>query len=307
MLSRIAESLFWIGRYIERADGIARILDVQMQRIRQLPDAEHEAEVRRILRIMGVQTDENMSAIELADELAWNKYSLTSIAGSVTAARENARRARETVSPSVWESLNTTYYGIDRQDHGEVGTYGLCHWVTERIATVRGKAELTMSHDETKHFLDLGQMLERADMVARLLWIRTGAGNDASWTDTLHCAGAYEAFLRSQFKDFTDKSATEFLLLDRLFPNSILYSLTQAEAVLDDLDPGQGRLGFNNDAKRILDEARSSLEYNYGSERALNVGEQLNRVQTAISEASSVIHSKYFSNTVEDTWFGGVL
>lgn len=304
MLSRIAESLFWIGRYIERADGVARILDVHMQRIGQLGEAEQEQEVGRILTIMGAETSEEKITIgDLSEQLAWNKYSLNSIYGSVTAARENARRARETVSSSVWESLNSTYYGLNRGDHSTVSTYHLCHWTTERIATVRGMAELTMSHDDSKAFLTLGQMLERADMTARLLWSRTDSDSNHTWTDILHCAGGYEAFLRSKFKSFNEQSATEFLLLDRLFPNSILYSLTQAEKIVNVLDPSQDRVGFENDAKRILGEARSALEY--GS--AATIGEQLNAVQAAVAEASSAIHSKYFSNTVEESWFGGVL
>lgn len=308
MLSRIAESLFWIGRYIERADGVARILDVQMQRIGQLGEAEQEAEVKRLLTIMGVEPQEHhATSRDLAEELAWNKNSLNSIYGSVTAARENARRARETVSSSVWEGLNTTYYGVNRGDHSMVRTYHLCHWTTERIAMVRGMAELTMSHDDSKAFMTLGQMLERADMTARLLWSRGGDESNQTWTDVLHCAGGYEAFLRSQFKSFTEASATEFLLQDRLFPNSILYSLTNAEKILYTLDPSRDRLGFENDAKRILGEARSALEFNAGTEHSGTVAEQLNAVQSAVAEASQAIHSRYFSNTVEESWFGGVL
>lgn len=80
MLSRIAESLFWIGRYIERADGVARILDVQMQRIGQLGEAEQEAEVKRLLTIMGVEPQEHhATSRDLAEELACNKNSLNSI------------------------------------------------------------------------------------------------------------------------------------------------------------------------------------------------------------------------------------
>ena len=88
MLSRIAESLFWIGRYVERADGVARILDVHLERITQLPVCEQEAEVRRIMAVMGVEPgDGDYSVRSMIHELAWNKDCLTSISGSLHAAR----------------------------------------------------------------------------------------------------------------------------------------------------------------------------------------------------------------------------
>ena len=95
MLSRIAESLFWIGRYVERADGVARILDVHLERITQLPPGQQETEVRRIMEVMGVTpTDGVYSVKSMIHELAWNRDCLTSISGALHAARENARRAR---------------------------------------------------------------------------------------------------------------------------------------------------------------------------------------------------------------------
>ena len=129
MLSRIAESLFWIGRYVERADGVARILDVHLERITQLPVGEQEAEVRRIMAVMGVEPgDGDYSVRSMIHELAWNKDCLTSISGSLHAARENARRARETVSSAMWESLNSTYYGLGQHRRDVVGTFRVCHW-----------------------------------------------------------------------------------------------------------------------------------------------------------------------------------
>src|ERR1700712_1684605 len=154
MLSRIAESLFWIGRDVERGDGTARILDVHLERLNHLPPAEQRSVAVELLAVMGGRsTEESFGLSELLHALAYDKTSPTSIAGSLAAARENARRARETVSSSLWESLNTTYYGLNQHRKDVVGTYRFCTWVLERTAMVSGLADTTVSHDESWLFL----------------------------------------------------------------------------------------------------------------------------------------------------------
>ena len=308
MLSRIAESLFWIGRYVERADGVARILDVHLERITQLPVGEQEAEVRRIMAVMGVEPgDGDYSVRSMIHELAWNKDCLTSISGSLHAARENARRARETVSSAMWESLNSTYYGLGQHRRDVVGTFRVCHWTIERMATVRGQTQMTMSHDESWMFLSLGAAIERADMTSRLLWTRSTSTSGMSWVSILHCAGGFEAFLRTRYGTFSDESATEFLLLDRLFPRSILHALTTAEEILVGLEPGLQRVGFKDDARRIIGEARTALEFHHAEDLIAVLPEHLNNVQAACARASEAVSTKYFSHAVEASWFGGML
>lgn len=312
MLSRIAESLFWIGRYMERADGVSRILDVHLERITQLPEAEQSQEVQRIMDVMGAPSPaEEPDVGVLIHELAWNRESTTSIAGSVNAARENARRAREIVSSKMWEAVNSTYYGLNQHRHDVVGTFRMCQWAAERISTIRGQAEMTMSHDQSWQFLTLGVTLERADMTARLLWTRTSGlpttAAETSWVDILHCAGAYEAFLRTRHGTFNDESAIRFLLLDRLFPRSIIYSLTHAERILEALDPGSKRMGFTNDARRIIGRAKAELEFQNTENMARELPRHLNDVQAAVANAAEFVTDKYFTHEQESSWFGGVL
>ncbi|MDR3107153.1 MAG: alpha-E domain-containing protein, partial [Bifidobacteriaceae bacterium] len=108
MLSRVAESLFWMGRYMERADGTARILDVHLQLMLEDPAADEAAACQALLAIMGVaDADGHLSAADVADRLAVNQLEPASIAYSLRAARENGRRAREIISTELWECLNT--------------------------------------------------------------------------------------------------------------------------------------------------------------------------------------------------------
>ncbi|NKX49191.1 alpha-E domain-containing protein, partial [Arthrobacter deserti] len=241
MLSRIAESLFWIGRYVERADGTARILDVNLERLNQLPAPEQRVVSRQLLGIMGSRPDAGQAGEsglnDLLDRLAYDRTSPTSISGALGAARENARRARETVSSALWECLNTTWYGLSQHRKDVVGTYRFCHWVLERTAMAKGLADTTMSHDESWQFMILGRSLERADMTARMLQTPDVLSAGLSWVNMLRCAGAYESFLRTRRAAFGDEHAAEFLLLDRLFPRSIVYALSDAEQALERLDP----------------------------------------------------------------------
>ena len=114
MLSRIAESMFWIGRYVERAEDTARILDVQTQLILEDATIDEEATCRALLSIMGIEDapDDRVDIALVLDMLCYDPSSPASIASALAAARESARRARETLSVPMWEAINTTYRAI---------------------------------------------------------------------------------------------------------------------------------------------------------------------------------------------------
>ena len=117
MLSRIAESLFWIGRYIERSDGTARILDVHLQLLLEDPWIEEDLACRSLLSVMGTEVpdDQSLTRQDVLGILAVDRNEPASIAFSLNAARENARRAREIVSTELWECLNTTRARMPRR------------------------------------------------------------------------------------------------------------------------------------------------------------------------------------------------
>ncbi|GFZ79981.1 alpha-E domain-containing protein [Nesterenkonia alkaliphila] len=306
MLSRIAESLFWIGRYVERADGTARILDVHLERLNQLPLAEQRTVSTNLLAVMGVNAEGEAPAglQQLLHRMAFDIQQGNSIAGSLAAARENARRARETVSAPVWESLNTTWNGLTSHRQDVVGTYRFCTWVIERTATVQGLADSTMSRDDSWQFMALGRALERADMTARMLASGDEEAFRLSWANMLRCAGAYESFLRSRRAAFGDSYAVEFLLLDRLFPRSVVSSLRQVEQALIALDPEYTRTGKMDQARRLVGQARTFLEYHHSEDLLAELPEHLERVQAACSEASNAITVKYFAQAAGQAWTG---
>ncbi|MFN8014905.1 MAG: alpha-E domain-containing protein [Dermatophilaceae bacterium] len=302
MLSRIAESLFWIGRYIERADGTARIVDVLRLQLLEDPAAQEGEASRTVLSvIMGMPSDGAVGFTDVGDRLVFDRQNPSAIAGALLAARENARRARETLSTELWEAINTTWHrwqGLGRQDV----TSRHLSWARERAALISGIADSTMSHDDAWHFLVLGRNLERADMTARLVATGGRPGTGAPWSVVLSSCGAQQAFMRSQRGLHSDDRAAAFLVLDREFPRSVFYAMTKAEQHLATLDPHADRIGVSDEARRQLGRVRTSLEFRATSEVLAELPEQMLRVQQSVNGAAQAVASRYFQAGPLPTW-----
>ncbi|MCU1425859.1 MAG: alpha-E protein [Microbacteriaceae bacterium] len=306
MLSRIAESLFWIGRYIERSDGTARILDVHLQLLLEDPWIEEDLACRSLLSVMGSDASEDttLTRQDVLSILAVDRSEPASIAYSLGAARENARRAREIVSTELWECLNTTRARMPRKVSSDK-VHEFFGWVRERSALAVGIIESATSRDEAWQFFTLGRSLERADMTARLLATRSlTEASGPSWTTILRSCGAYEAYLRTYRGVPSAQNAAEFLLLDRLFPRSILFSVTRAEACMRDLEPRSERVGVSDTAQRLLGQIRSELEYRPIDSILEELPRHMDNVQAATSAASEAIRQRYFPTNSAPSWVG---
>lgn len=306
MLSRIAESLFWIGRYIERSDGTARILDVHLQLLLEDPWIEEDLACRSLLSVMGSEAPEDvvLTRQDVLGILAVDRSEPASIAYSLGAARENARRAREIVSTELWECLNTTRARMPRRVSSDK-VHEFFAWVRERSALAVGIIESATSRDEAWQFFTLGRSIERADMTARLLATRSlTEASGPSWTTILRSCGAYEAYLRTYRGVPSAKNAAEFLLLDRLFPRSILFSVSRAEACMREIEPRSDRVGVSDLAQRLLGQIRSELEYRPIAEILEDLPLHMDNVQAATSAASEAIRQRYFPTQVAPSWVG---
>ncbi len=319
MLSRIAESLFWIGRYLERADGTARILDAHLQLLLEDPWSDESAACRSLLAMMGATSPEAASdapwedlaegaaSVDRGDVLrllAVDRSQPASIAFSLWSARENARRAREIVSSELWECLNTTARGIPHRISAEK-VHEFLHWVRDRVALAVGVNESLMARDEAWHFYRLGRSLERADTTARLLATRSlTQATGVSWTTILRSCSAYEAYLRTYRGVASARNAAEFLMLDRLFPRSIVYSVSRALEAVHDLEPSTPRVGVPDRAVLLLGQVISGLEYRSIGEIVDDLASNMAAVQRATSATSEAIRSRYFPSNVLPMWVG---
>ena len=307
MLSRIAESLFWIGRYLERADDTARILDVQMQVLVEDPGMDERTSCEQLLSVMGVDDVTGQpNRWMMLDLLAHNPDSATSIAAAIGAARESARRAREILSTDLWAAINTTWRGLSSAR--AMRPPDMFDWVRNRTAMISGIADSTMSRDEGWHFYILGRSIERVDMTARLLSTAAlASGPQVAWPTTLRACGAYESFIRAYRGIEADRQAAEFLLLDRWFPRSIVSSLAQAERSLGHLVSAGQRSGFSDEAQRLLGRARTELEYRPLSDIVFDLPVEMERLQRSCAAASDAVRARYFAESEAHTWRGGVL
>jgi uncharacterized alpha-E superfamily protein len=306
MLSRIAESLFWIGRYIERSDGTARILDVHLQLLLEDPWIEEDIACRSLLSVMGTEVadDTTLTRADVLAILAVDRNQPASIAYSLNAARENARRAREVVNTELWEVLNTTRARMPRKVASDK-VHEFFTWVRERSALAVGIVESATNRDEAYRFFTLGRSIERADMTARLLATRSlTEASGPSWTTILRSVGAYEEYLRTYRGVPSAQKAAEFLLLDRLFPRSILYSVTRAEQQLREIEPRADRVGVSDQAQRLLGQIRSELEYRPVADLIADLPTHMDAVQRTTTSVSEAIRQRYFPTNDVAAWVG---
>ena len=300
MLSRIAESLYWIGRYVERAEDTSRLLDVHLNLLLEDPWAPEDVVCASLLAAMGKDVETEATRVDVLDQLAWDRSYPGSVVGCLGVARENARRCREVISAELWESINVTWHdAMPRRTR----PHAFFTWVRERAAGFNGIADATLSRDEAYHFLVLGRSIERADMTARLVAARALTGSAGpSWVTLLQSCGAYQAFLRSSRGAIEDSRAVEFLLLDPLFPRSLMSSLVSAERCLDDLSEPISRGDRADQAHRVLGMIRSELEYAPTAELFEDVYHLMERVQSACSVASDAVSRRYFRRGVVTEW-----
>lgn len=304
MLSRIAESLFWIGRYLERAEDTARIVEVHLHQRLDDPTVDHAQAARDLLLLMGKTPKEDEP--DVLTHLCYDEKSPVSFVNSLGRARESARRARETVPTEVWESINTTWLAIRGGRLQRMRPASMFKVVRERCAVISGLADNTMSHDEGWLFLTLGRAIERIDMTSRLLSTPSLAANSQrAWIHVLSGCGAHHAFVQRYGALASDRDAAEFLILDRLFPRSLVYTLNTAVGALAQLGPGNQRIRPDDPAARLLGAARASLEYLPPDAILADLSDQMEKLQVVCSQATQAVSHRYFEGSAAAEWVGG--
>ncbi len=314
LLSRIAETLYWTGRYVERADDTARLIDVYVHRMLGETDAGSDAACRALFGILGVSpdTDVDLDVGVVLFRLVYDPHSASAIAGAMLGARAGARGIREVVSSEMWECLNVTAHGLagQRRAAERLGPHVYLRFIRERAALFFGLADSTMSRDDAWRFLVLGRSLERADMTARLLLARMSTPDDSTpddpgWTVLLRACGAHESFIRTHGWAAEPARVAEFLLLDRLFPRSVVHALGTAEECLADLSPGPVRMGIDDPARRPVGTLRTRLEYADPKQLPSQLPELLSTLQATCVQASEAIAKRYFQYQAPVAWERG--
>lgn len=313
MLSRHAESLFWCGRYVERAGDTARMLDVTYHSLLESPHLEARRAWTELLEVLHLAAayggrHDNVSARAVSSFLVVDAGHGGAIVPAIALARENARSVRELLSTELWESINTFWLELQARDLAadlDHQPYALYRLVKRRSQEIAGTAAETMPHDDGWRFLLLGWMLERALLTTRLLDVRLtrytsgDAPDDFDFykaVEVLKSASALEAFRRTYPGAMTVENVVAFLLLSPTFPRSVLYALRSAEQKLEQLS----RPGRLSRPQRVLGRVRSDLEYADVSE-LLHTGlhEFLERIQTDVRGVNELVAVQFFRNAEE--------
>lgn len=307
MLSRLAESLYWIGRYVERADGTARIINAYIHRLAEDPFGDVNVACRTLFTILGVPpATEELATVEMVlEELVFSELNPSAITGALQAAHQNARQSREAISSEMWVCLNATHdeLAARQREAQRVGAASYFKFVTDRAAQFAGLSDSTVSHDEGWHFLLLGRSIERVDMTSRLLDGQLlGMDGTPDWLTLLRAAGAMESYLRVSRGNATAESLAVFLLLDRFFPRSVFHTLNVADNALESLTVTSSRVGSASNARRTIGRARNRLEFLDSHSLLADLSELLEFLEQTCALANDEVSARYFRHGVVESW-----
>ena len=269
MLARVADSLYWIGRYVERAEHLCRLSDVMLNAT--LDQSEGAGQVARIaLAAVGDPDLQKAEApYEAALALALDRSAPGSIATSLALARENARQVRDQITTETWERLNLIYLRMTAPEASRAFADGSSLFLHDTIADLhlfKGAADATMSHGEGWRFLLLGIYLERAQQIGRLLEVcfgdagRPPIADHFALTGVLRMSCALEPYLRRFTADIQPASIMEFLMFDNEFPRSLRFTTAQIEEHLGALSPRSEAAG-HNPPQRLAGRLKARLQY----------------------------------------------
>src|ERR1043165_1992180 len=242
MLSRVADSIYWMGRYVERAENVARFIDVNLQLMLDSSLGQIEQQWRPLVSTTGDNEDFEKRYREATQRnvirfLTFDAENPNSILSCLRAARENARTVREIISSEMWIQLNKFYLMVNAAAAG--GTAGSLNEFFNEVKLsshlFSGITDATMTHDEPWHFCRMGRKLERADKTSRILDVKyfillrsategATACDDVQWAAVLRSTSAFEMY-RKRHGRIWPKGIAQFLLLDVEFPRAIRFCL----------------------------------------------------------------------------------
>ncbi len=278
MLSRIADSLFWMARYIERAEDTARILDVNYHMILEQPHQSYRLRWEPLTVMAGEEKPfqriySEANAQTVFEFLAFRADNPSSIVQCIAKARENARTIRDRISREMWEDLNGLYYMVNRFNPAEeiaAGPHRFCDAMKFGCHRFHGVSDATLPHDEGWQFLRVGWSLERAEATARLVDVQyhnlleaPSAGvtpDNHQWMAVLTSVGAYEAYHRRYHSPIRPEKVAELLILHPDLPRSIRFSATEVQAGLRAIS-GTRPGSYVNEAERLTGKLLEGLQY----------------------------------------------
>jgi uncharacterized alpha-E superfamily protein len=322
MLSRVADSLYWMSRYIERAENNARLADVNLQFLLDLAN-QPQADLRQQLNPIISSLEENELFSSLYDKLdgqahidflALQKNNPNSIYSCLTLARENARTTREQISSEMWEQINRLFL-FAKSEGGKkllrTSPFEFFKRITVGSHLFQGITDSTMTHGEGWDFIRIGKLLERADCTSRILDVKyhillpsgekVGGNIDTiQWMAVLKSCSALEAYRKVYVGQVAPWKVAEFVITHPAFPRSIRFSVDYFDAALHHIS-GSNESKYANEAERLSGRLRHDLDYVTIAD-IFNSGlhEYLEQIQERLVEISDALHATYCASNVHE-------
>jgi uncharacterized alpha-E superfamily protein len=308
MLSRVADSLYWMSRYLERAEHSARLIDVQLNLMLDQSTMSDDQRWRRVLACLGpaAVTEENPTeAQRISHMLSLDTTSRSSIVSCITEARENARQVREQISSEMWEQINRLFHDVKRpafQSMWESQPIEFLHSIREKAHSFQGVTDSTMSHGEGWQFIQLGRFIERAMATATLLDVQyaeleqlsatnSDPGEHLEWIGLLKSCTAFEAYCKVYTAEIRSMRIAEFLLLNAEFPHSVRFSIDMVASALSAIGTSSPARKADR-AQKLTGRMRASLNFSQIDEviggglhgYLENIQKQCNQIHSAINQ-----------------------
>ena len=315
MLSRVGESTYWMGRYIERAENNARLLDVNVQMLLDFESRGVETERQFWGPILSTLEDTELfdelhgefTASALLGYVTFEPRNPNSISSCINYARENARAVRDQISSEMWEQINALWLYFRDTSAGRdfrATSHEFFDKVTYASQLIQGVTDATMTHSEAWRFVQAGKFIERADSTTRILDLKyhillpsgeqVGGNVDISqWMSVLRSCSGMEAYLKIRQGDVTPWGVASFLVCHAEFPRSIRFCVDRLDEVLHLISATEeGR--FRNEPERLSGLLRSQLDYaTIDSVFRHGLHEYLDRVQEQLIRLDLAFHDTY--------------
>ena len=318
MLSRSAQGLYWMGRYLERAQHLCRLLQLQTEALVDRPVQEIYFGWRRIYTSMGLEPpggrimlddDDDFTLADsytLADDLTFERSNPGSVWHCFAHGRENARQMRHCISAEMWTSLNLAYLRLQKLGIQDIWTSPESFYAetAAEIDTFSGVALTTMYRDDRWRFMQLGRFIERAQLSATLLLAHLSAGgtsqedSDDDWTSLLRAYHAFEAYNRRYSVEVLPDRVLDLLATDPLIPSSLRRSIDEASAQISRLGPGPNR-ETSAAAQRLIGRLGTLIQDEWPDRGDRK--EVLQQINDHSRELHDLVTAAYFDYYLEDS------